>query len=151
MDRFWMKVQKTESCWLWIGAQNSDGYGNFHDYGTHSIKAHRFAYERLVGPIPQGLSVCHHCDIRNCVRPEHFFLGTQRDNMRDCQQKGRYSHDTGQLGSRHHHSKLTESDVRQIRLFRSAGETFLAIANRFGVSDSTIQNIFNGHTWGHVR
>lgn len=151
MERFWNKVQKTESCWLWTGSLNSDGYATFHDHGTHSTKAHRFIYEQMFGPIERGLNVCHRCDVRHCVNPEHLFLGTQAENMRDCHRKGRYSSETGQTGSRHHHSKLRESDIPEIRRLREAGVTFKAIGERYGVRDVTIQNIFNGHTWSHVK
>jgi hypothetical protein len=151
MDRFWAKVEKTDGCWQWTGSRNSDGYGNFHDRGTHSTKAHRFIYERTYGEIPPGYNVCHRCDNPSCVRPDHLFLGTQADNMRDCQRKGRYSRATGQIGSAHHYSKLKESDIPIIRSLRASGVTFKAIGQRFGVRDVTIQNIFNGHTWSHVK
>lgn len=155
IDLFWSKVERADGCWLWRGSLNPDGYGNFNarraDGSWRTFKTHRFAYWISRGGLPDNLNVCHSCDTRNCVNPAHLFLGTQADNMRDCQRKGRYSKATGQIGSAHHYSKLKESDIPVIRSLRASGVTFKAIGQRFGVRDVTIQNIFNGHTWGHVK
>lgn len=91
LERFWPKVQKTDCCWEWTGYVMPNGYGTFGRGRAieGKVYAHRFAYEALVGPIPVGQHVCHRCDNRRCVRPDHLFLGTQRDNMRDMVAKGR--------------------------------------------------------------
>lgn len=89
-DRFWPKVQKTETCWLWTGAKNDAGYGKLWDYEYGAPRAaHRLAWEMEHGAIPDGLFLCHHCDTPTCVRPDHMFVGTQFDNMRDAARKGR--------------------------------------------------------------
>jgi hypothetical protein len=81
--RFWDKVQdrpKGEGCWLWEGAINSQGYGNFWD-GVRFVKAHRFAYECLIGEIPEGLTIDHLCRVRHCVNPSHLEPVTMRENF----------------------------------------------------------------------
>lgn len=91
-ESFWSRVKKTEECWLWTGSKTSSGYG------LHCTKhkggkkiASRAIWESVNGPIPAGLLVCHRCDNPPCVRPDHLFIGTQSDNMRDASEKGRMS------------------------------------------------------------
>lgn len=84
---FWAKVQKTDSCWLWTAALNKDGYGV---YGRGE-GAHRYSYRLAFGEIPSGKLVCHRCDNPRCVRPEHLFVGTQKDNIQDALSKNRMS------------------------------------------------------------
>src|SRR5215471_12210203 len=88
-DRFWAKVAKSESCWLWRGGVNPGGYGTIFDPTKgHVVSAHRVAWKLTYGSYPE-LFVLHTCDVRHCVRPDHLWLGTQLDNMRDCSVKGR--------------------------------------------------------------
>ena len=86
--RFWSKVHKTEGCWLWTASRRRDGYGYISVYGMMSA-AHRVAWRLSYGDIPPGLFVLHHCDNKVCVRPDHLFLGTQKDNVHDAISKGR--------------------------------------------------------------
>lgn len=80
-DRFWSKVEKTETCWLWTGGTARNGYGSFWD-GNRIGRAHRYAYELLVGPIPEGLQLDHLCRVRLCVNPAHLEPVTQQENIR---------------------------------------------------------------------
>lgn len=80
-DRFWSKVNKTEGCWLWIAALNGAGYGTFWPQWRTPVPAHRWAYEAIVGPIPEGLYIDHLCRVRNCVNPEHLEPVTPRENV----------------------------------------------------------------------
>jgi len=79
-------------CWLFSGSLNSDGYGNVRIGGRKgkTVKTHRLAWEEFFGPIPDGLRVCHRCDVPSCCNPDHLFLGTQRDNVTDMVSKGRF-------------------------------------------------------------
>ena len=77
-------------CWLWTGCWDKRGYGKFKVDNVAAGKAHRFFYEKLAGPIPPGMLVCHKCDTPPCVNQEHLFLGTDADNMRDKMRKGRH-------------------------------------------------------------
>lgn len=86
--RIWPKVTKTDGCWLWTGAKNRWGYGNIL-YKGRIYLAHRAVYEITVNPIPSKLNLLHRCDNRACVRPDHMFLGTILDNVRDMHEKGR--------------------------------------------------------------
>lgn len=91
-QRFWAKVQKTDTCWLWTGAiDRQDRYGHVSKPGG-SGTAHRYAWEITHGPIPDGLCVCHTCDVRHCVNPAHLWLGTNRENILDAKAKGRLAY-----------------------------------------------------------
>jgi hypothetical protein len=96
---FWQKVDTSGDCWTWTGGRNSFGYGlTKHD--GHGIGAHRLAWILTNGSIPANLVVCHHCDNPPCVRPEHLFLGTQQDNIRDASRKGRLTEHGRHRGGR---------------------------------------------------
>lgn len=92
-ERFWAKVDKTGSCWLWTGAVDRDGYGSFtafFDGQKKFLRAHRFAYQLCKGEIAHGLFVCHSCDVPLCVNPDHLWLGTPADNVSDMLAKKRH-------------------------------------------------------------
>jgi hypothetical protein len=87
-DRFWRKVNKTSTCWLWTRGITSWGYGWFTRATRKANYAHRVAWELTHGDIPDGL-VLHKCDVRSCVNPDHLYVGSQADNMRDMASRGR--------------------------------------------------------------
>ena len=81
-SRFWAKVNKTETCWLWTASTTTAGYGQFHYEARRMVMAHRMAYELIVGPIPDGLELDHLCRIRRCVNPAHLEAVTRKENVR---------------------------------------------------------------------
>jgi hypothetical protein len=138
---FWKRVDKSGDCWLWQGWMNPDGYGEFRmNYHTHL--AHRLSYEWANGEIPDGMCVCHSCDVPACVNPDHLFLGTQADNVRDRHEKGHTAHGEGAAAS-----KLTVSEVRTIRELFDSGRSKRSLAVQFGVSRKNIRCIVNRDTW----
>lgn len=80
-DRFWWKVHKTTTCWIWRGVLDRDGYGQF-GVGRKNLRAHRWAYESVVGPIPEGLEIDHLCRVKSCVNPLHMEPVTKTENIR---------------------------------------------------------------------
>jgi hypothetical protein len=100
------------------------------------------------GPIPPGLYVLHHCDVCNCVRPDHLFLGTSTDNMCDKEAKGRGNHPRGE---RQGSAKLTEALVQHIRAWYATGDwKQLELAMLLDIHPVTIHNIIHNRTWKHV-
>ena len=138
IDKLFMaKVIKCplSGCWLWQGSLNGRGYGHLgrrRNGKCRHYRAHRYSYELHNGPIPDGMCVCHTCDVRFCVNPDHVFLGTHADNIKDRDLKGRT------------HSKLTDEDVTSISMFLNLGAKGRDIANAYGVSQATVSNIKNG-------
>lgn len=141
---FWHKTVEHGDCLDFTGTILDNGYGVYCTGGKPNL-AHRLAYELAHGPIPDGLYVCHRCDRRCCVRPEHLFLGTAADNQRDMAAKGR-----SLQGERHHKAKVTDAAVREIRRRVAAGETCRALAPEYGVSPSAIERIASRRAWAHV-
>lgn len=124
------------SCWLWLGAKNKNGYGVF-----SSKLAHRLSWSFFNGTIPTNLCVLHKCDVRNCVNPDHLFLGTQQENISDMISKGRQKFLTHTCGVKHWNSLLTKEEVKEIRTERSNGARILWLAKKFNVSSATISRI----------
>ncbi len=151
--RFWRRVEITEGCWLWKGwCGGKSGHGTFIVDKARGISttAHRFAWTLLRGDVPEGIFVCHDCpggDVPRCVRPDHMFLGTQGDNLRDAGRKGRMSH----FGESNNKAKLTDEQVIEIRrLYAEGRSTQEALAARFGVCQGTIGKIVHGIHWPHL-
>lgn len=147
-ERFWAKINKNgplilkSRCWTWTAFKRPNGYGAF-----RSRLAHRFSYELHNGAIPKGLCVCHRCDVRDCVNPEHLFLGTHLDNAKDRDHKGRCSRLSGESNAI---AKLTDKQVMEIRsrpIFRGSGR---ALAKEFCVSPGIISEIISRKRWKHI-
>ena len=140
--RFWRKVAVKDNCWEWTAAQFHDGYGVFRD-GTKLVRAHRFSYREHYGVGLKNLCVLHKCDNRLCVRPDHLFLGTKKDNSIDMVRKGRQA-----AGENVANAKLTKSKVVAIRRKYAAGlVTQRALGQEYNISQSHVSSIIRGEKW----
>lgn len=152
-DRFWEKVEKTDTCWVWVGAKTPGGYGVIGMGGKDGVQttAHRISWELHFGSLPADQVVCHRCDVRACVRPDHLFLGTQAENLTDASRKGRLVGNRGLFkGEASMNAKLTEADVVAIRTRWAAGEKPPALAVDYGVSPALIYAVVQRKAWKHV-
>lgn len=148
-DRFWNKVKKTEYCWDWIGAKVSNGYGFIKD--KKILLAHRVSFELHHGvKLSKKILVCHKCDNKACVRPEHLFAGTQKDNMRDMIAKGRQPVPYVRIGEKNPASKLTTDQVLDIRKQHKNGIQRKKILKEFNISSSLIDKIIARDVWKHI-
>lgn len=141
-DTFDQYVQVMPSgCHEWTGFRTVYGYGRY-----RRKQAHRVAYTRSIGPIPTGLCICHRCDNRACVNPDHLFLGTHVDNMRDKTLKDRVHR-----GEDSDRAKLTEDDVRRLRKLAQSGWSEPRLASEFGISKGQARRISKREQWAHVK
>ncbi len=142
LARFESKINKTGGCWLWLGYVAKDGYGTF-SYKQQDSKAHRASYQIYKGNIPKGMFVCHSCDIRHCVNPQHLFLGSHQDNMTDMKNKDR------QAKKGHDKSlKLCIEKANEIRdLYFKGIMNHQELAAYYGVARNTIHNVITNKSW----
>lgn len=150
---FWSKVNKSNGCWLWIGSLNNGGYGHFRvRVGNNKrkiFKAHRVAWQLVNNKtIPENKIIMHICDVRNCVKPKHLMLGTTKENVIDCRNKGRlvvpkYN------GEEHPSSVLTERMVLDIRKSYSI-IGIKRTSEEFNIPYATVANIVYRKRWNHI-
>lgn len=152
LDRFWDKVNKTDTCWEWTAPLNASGYGVLafrKPKGWGYVFAHRFAFEALVSEIPPNMCVCHKCDNRKCVNPDHLFLGTQAENTADRDNKGRH---VALKGENHGCAYLNEDTVREIiQVYASGNYTQKELGLKFGTTTWNIHRIVKRKTWKHLK
>lgn len=131
--------ENRDECWIWSGGKDKDGYGK-----AFSGRAHRYSYEVFRGPIPEGLVVCHSCDVPACVNPSHLWLGTSQDNSADRNRKGRQA--------RQHRIRptITVEQAVEMRRLLHCGMTQKVAAEKFGVSAAMAWLVKHGRTW-HFR
>lgn len=131
IKRFMSHVQKTETCWIWTANKIHNGYGRVR-VGPKLKLAHRVSYELHVGPIPLDKLCCHKCDVRDCVNPEHLYIGTKKTNSQDMYDRNRTPR-----------KKITKDQVQQMRDLLSAGFSRHDLASKFDLSYSHTVSILN--------
>lgn len=138
INKFLKRVNKTDSCWFWTGRLDKHGYGESKLIGR--MAPHRISYTLFKSEIPKGMFVCHSCDVRNCVNPDHLWIGTTEDNMKDMALKGRI------------HSKLSVQDVLEIRksVIDYYYGMYVDLAKKFSVSPTHIRKIVTMEKRKHV-
>lgn len=145
-DRFMQRVRKNENgCWVWLASKDSDGYAHFSAEigGVKFRKGHRVAYAMFKGD-PSGSLVCHTCDNPSCVNPDHLFLGSNGDNMKDKIAKGRARVPRGEESV---HAILSEEQAQAILL---DARPYLQIATEYGIAAATVGSIKNRESWRHL-
>ena len=154
-----IRVPALGPCWICTLANDKDGYCRFRRQGK-SLMVHRAVWELVNGPIPDGKCVCHSCDSPPCCNPDHLWLGSHTDNMRDMQAKGRAADWVAvracldrvlrQRGVRGGAAKLTDARVREIRALSAEGVCNADLAARYGVRKNTISTIIHRKSWAWV-
>lgn len=144
-ERFLSKVKINElsGCWEWIGSIHGNGYGRFNPL-RKPMYAHRFSALLKYGIVRSDLDVCHTCDNRRCVNPNHLFIGTRKENMQDAARKGRTT--KGKV----FRSKLNQNEVITIREMLKNGCKTKDIADKYSVTTRTINSIRARENWRHI-
>lgn len=179
LERFNKNIATSDGCWGWTGPRHDFGYGVFalkRDGKWGREYAHRLAWLVNFGDIPDGLCVCHRCDNPPCTNPDHLFIGTNGDNIRDAIAKGRtpigtkegavnhndtmqrgdahwsHRHDEWvRRGSKHHMASLSEETVLAIRAeYAKGGRTQREVATMFNTHYGNVWGIVNRKTWRHI-
>lgn len=154
---FWPHVARGDGCWEWTAGRSGTGYGALSirlPGGTPGklrwlqLKPHRVSWELHNGPIPDGLLVCHRCDNPPCVRPDHLFLGTHADNMRDMAMKKRAG--GFRPGKAHPRAKMSDEIVRAVRYLVAFGHSHHTVAECFGVTRPAVSQVIRRSNWKHV-
>ena len=153
--QFWSNVRKQkDGCWIWTGTGRGNGYGYAY-YEGKDHNTHRLSWQLTKGAIPKGLFVCHACDVPKCVNPDHLWLGTSGENLRDASRKG-----CTNKGEMMHTHKLTAKIVLKLRAYAYERGAIKGgsctnwglrkLAEKYNVSVSAVARAARGETWRHV-
>lgn len=143
--------EPNSGCWLWTGPVDRAGYGFFTRYREQHQRAHRASWAIHCEPVPDGMKVCHKCDNRACVNPDHLFLGTQAENVADMIAKGRAKRPpVPRFGEANPVSKYTAEQVREVRTLAAAGKVQSDIARQFGMSPINVSRIVRRLLWSNL-
>lgn len=134
------KGNDPDACWRWKGATKGNGYGNTR-VGSLNVTAHRRSYYLFVGDIPEGMDVCHVCDNRYCVNPDHLFTGTRKDNMLDAKTKGRT-----RGGGAHLPKETVISIVERL----NSGHSSRKVSNDMGIPYGRVSAIKAGRSYSKI-
>ena len=148
LNKIFERLVKTGGCHLWSGNVMRCGYGRVYFQGK-SWRTHRLIYTLNNGPIPDGMLVCHKCDVPLCCNPEHLFLGSPMENHHDAISKKRHTH-----GRMVNTCKLTEEQVIEIRSRWPAESAkygaYSRLGREYGVTEANIRCIVRGQSWKHL-
>lgn len=151
VETFWKNVRKTDYCWEYIKRIDTKGYGRIQIYGKkQDLRAHRASWMLHNGKIPPNTFVCHKCDNPCCIRPDHLFLGSPKDNIRDMMLKGRQapSHKTAHFGEDNAASKITSMIAQIIRAkYKTDLYSQQQLADQYGINQRSVSNIILHKTW----
>lgn len=163
MEKIFQRVKVDKNgCWIWQEGKATDGYGQTRIGADSTRLVHRIMYREAYGDFDRKLLICHRCDVVACCNPEHLFIGTNSDNVRDAAKKGRMAKGKNngaytcpekvRRGIENGNAKLTEDIVRTIRDEYSNGNiSQLKLGQKYGVSEHTIWTIVHHKTWKHVK
>lgn len=151
----WSKVTKDDNgCWNWTGAKNKQtGYGFTYAIGENGpiiprrqVRVHRWAWEQINGPVPDGMVVCHQCDNKLCINPDHLFIGTSQDNTAD-----RHTKERDARGEVQGSAKLTNEAIREMRILHSQGVSQTRLGQIYDVTQSTVSRVVLRKGWKHIE
>jgi len=138
-------VRNEDDCWNWMRCKDKKGYGII-GLNNKSCRVNRFIYKEIYGSIPEGLLVCHKCNNPSCCNPNHLYVGTHADNMKQMVDDGRSG-----KGENNGYVKLTGRDILKIRYLFSTGEySQRELGEMFGVVQVNISRIVNNKIWKHI-